>query len=276
MRAAGISVVRWFLFCDGRSGIRYESGIPAGVDDYLYKDVETALGIATQLGMRVCFSLFDFAWLQTPVSAVSNAEFPGRVALQFAGGREALLHRVLIPLFRKFRAHPGLFAWEVVNEPEWAIHEFQPFPSASLSLANGRSFFAEVAQAIREEANVPATLGCARLQWVRTWSEIGLDYLQAHYYPEQERDQKLSLQQQLAALAPFAPQLFVGELPANDPATPGYSLVSALNTCRDAGIAGVGIWRWRPPEPGGDDVAFGCVELGTLAGWNAQPDSIDV
>jgi hypothetical protein len=245
------------------------------VDDYLYKDVEATLELAVAQGLQICFSLLDFAWLQTPVGGISDAEFPGRAALQFAGGREALLQRVLIPLFQKFRGHAGLFAWEVVNEPEWAIHEFQPSPSASLSLANARSFFAEVALAIREEAKVPGTLGCARLQWVRAWSEIGLDYLQAHYYPEQERDQKLSLGQQLASVAQFATRLFIGELPANDPATPDYSLLGALDACRDAGIAGAGIWRWRQPEPGGQDVAFGFVEPGTLAGWNSPPDSME-
>jgi hypothetical protein len=274
MKSAGISVVRWFLLCDGRSGIRYENGIPGGPDEFLFQDAATALKLAAQSGLTICFSLFDFHWLQVPASTAPDPTFPGRAALQFAGGREALLQRILIPVFREFRAHPALFAWEIVNEPEWAIREFQPFPNAALSLANARAFFSEIAAAIREEARVPATLGSARVQWIRAWSEIGLDFLQAHYYPQLERDQNLSLAQQLAALADIAKPLWLGELPANDPASAEYSLSGALTICRNAGLVGAGIWRWRPPEPSGPDLAFGSVDPQTLVAWNANSGGI--
>ena len=136
IRSSGVSVVRWFLLCDGRSGVRYENGIPAGPDDFLFTDVAAALDLASRSSLQICFSLFDFLWLQTPDAP--RPTFPGRAALQFAGGREALLQKILLPLFREFCAHPALFAWEIVNEPEWAIPEFQPSQRASLSLAKMR------------------------------------------------------------------------------------------------------------------------------------------
>jgi len=274
IRSSGVSLVRWFLLCDGRSGIRYESGIPAGPDEFLFTDVAAALDLALRSGLQICFSLFDFLWLQTPDA--SDPTFPGRAALQFAGGREALLRNILVPLFREFRAHPALFAWEIVNEPEWAIPEFQPSQKAALSFANARSFFSEVAQAVREEARVPVTLGSARFEWLRAWSEMGLDLLQAHYYPQLERDRELSLSQQLGLLSDLAQPLWLGELPARDPASPEYSLTEALTACRDAGLAGAGIWRWRPPEPAGPDVAFGIVEPETLLAWSRRSSEFRV
>jgi hypothetical protein len=276
VRSSGASVVRWFLLCDGRSGIRYENGMPAGPDGFLFKDVAAALDLASQSNLRICFSLFDFVWLQasdehpgkSAQRAASGPSFPGRNALQFAGGREALLERVLIPLFREFRANPALFAWEIVNEPEWAIPEFQPSREAALPFAEAHAFFSEIAQAIHDESGgVPASLGSARLQWVRAWSEIGLDLLQAHYYPQLERDQKHSLREQLEDLADLRQPLWLGELPASDPNSPEYSLGAALTLCRDADLAGAGIWRWRPPEPGGPDIAFGSVRPETLSAW---------
>jgi hypothetical protein len=261
IRSSGVSVVRWFLLCDGRSGIRYENEIPAGPDEFLFADVAAALDLASQSNLRICFSLFDFLWLQTPerTTAAATPLLPGRNSLQFAAGREALLQRILIPLFREFRAHPALFAWEIVNEPEWAIPEFQRSPKATLPLADARAFFVEIADAIHQEsAGVPVTLGSARLQWLRAWSEIGLDHLQAHYYPQLERG--LPLSQQLAEVANLGQPLWIGELPASDPSSPNYSLEAALTACRDADLAGAGIWRWRPPESTGSDVAFGSVQ----------------
>ena len=272
IRATGVSVVRWFLLCDGRSGIRYENGVPVAPDDLLFKDVSAVLDLASQSNLRMCFSLFDFLWLQNPDTKLQTADaaanFPGRHALQFAGGREALLQRVLIPLFREFRGHPALFVWEIVNEPEWAIPEFQRSPQATLPFADAHAFFEEIGQAIHEESGgIPVTLGSARLQWLRAWSEIGLDLLQAHYYPQLEKDQNLSLAAQLAGLTDLAQPLWIGELPARDLSVPNYSLETALTACREAGLTGAGIWRWRPPEPAGADVAFGSVQPETLSAW---------
>lgn len=266
--------MRWFLLCDGRSGIRYEGGIPIGYDDLLFADVAAALEVARQSELRICFSLFDFLWLQaadrTQRSVDPNGIFPGRNALQFAGGREALLRRVLIPLFQEFRSHPALFAWEIVNEPEWAIPEFQRSAKAGLPFADARTFFEEIALAIHEESGgIPATLGSARLQWVRAWSEIGLDEFQAHYYPQVERN-STSLSEQLAELTNLPQPLWLGEIPASDPTTLSYSLEATLTVCRKAGLAGAGVWRWRPPETAGSDVAFGRVQPEILSTWLSQ------
>jgi hypothetical protein len=274
IKSAGVSVVRWFLLCDGRSGIRFENEVPTAFDSFFFKDLAAALALAAQSGLKICFSLFDFLWLQSPDK--SRPQLPGRAALLTPCGREALLQNILIPLFREFRAHPALYAWEIVNEPEWAIPEFQPSPVAQLSMANARAFFAEVAEAIHTEARLPATLGSARLQWVRAWAEIGLDSLQAHYYPKLESDQRLTLAQQISRLQDIDTPLWIGELPANDPAFPDYSLTSALTACRNAGLAGAGVWRWRPPESGSEDSSFGTVQPQTLLAWNTPSPDISV
>jgi hypothetical protein len=85
IESAGVSLVRWFLLCDGRSGICYQDGIPVGPDENLFKDVAAALDVASQSGLRICFSLLIFlvAGPKNPI------RFSRRGALQFAGGREA-------------------------------------------------------------------------------------------------------------------------------------------------------------------------------------------
>jgi hypothetical protein len=135
-----------------------------------------------------------------------------------------------------------------------------------MHLADFRVFATEVAQAVHEFGEVPVTLGSARLQWVRAWHEIGLDFYQAHYYPATEGDTIENLGKHLAALPALDKPLVLGELPARD-ASANYSLEKALNECRDAGLHGAAVWRWTKPAETGSDVAVGAVEPATLRAW---------
>lgn len=267
IRDCGATVVRWFVFGDGRGGFLAERGTPTGTDDCLLKDLDAALRLAEAYGLRLCLSLIDYLWLQDRMGS-SNAHSHSHV-LQFAGGREAFLHCVLIPVFREFREHPGLFAWEIANEPEWAIREFHPKPEARLHFADFRVFAREIAQAAQEFGKTQVTLGSARLAWLRAWNAIGLDFFQAHFYPSMEP--RASFAKQLASVGELDRPLWIGELPARDPSAPGYSLFETLHACRSAGLHGAAVWRWTTPEASGSDVALGSVDAELLAAWNFAP-----
>jgi len=265
MRDCGVRVVRWFLFGDGRGGFVSQNGIPRTADEFLFKDVSAALQLAKDNEIKLCISLIDFLWLQDrepPQSAGQN----NRV-LQFAAGRAGFLQNVLIPLFREFHGHASLFAWEVANEPEWAIHEFCRVPTAKMHLADFRAFATEIVRAIHEFGGAAATLGSARLLWVRAWSGLHLDFYQAHYYPSAELDGNANFRQQLSSARALDKPLWLGELPARDLSASDYSLVGALNICRDAGLCGAAIWRWTKPEETANDADIGCVEPAALQTW---------
>lgn len=278
IRACGASVVRWFLFADGCGGFLDYEGIPTRPDDKLFADTASALALAEANQLKICFSLIDYRWMQElqPDNA-SSAATTRADTMKFAAGREALLECVLIPLFQEFRAHPALFAWEIANEPEWGILEFDADPKAAVALPDFRAFAYEVASVAHEFGKVPVTLGSARLLWLHAWSELGLDFYQAHYYPQFERDQKKAgLFEQLATLRPTArldKPLWMGAIPTGDPSAPGYSLANALDACKAAGLAGACVWRWRPAEAGGSDAAFGSVDPLALSAWLARSSS---
>ncbi|HYA78835.1 MAG TPA: hypothetical protein VED65_00735 [Candidatus Bathyarchaeia archaeon] len=267
----GAMVVRWFLFGDGRGGFASEGEIPRKPDQFLFADVAAALQLAQRYNLKLCFSLIDYHWLQEHPQN-QNAH-PNRRVLHFAAGREAFLQNVLIPLFREFRGHPALFAWEIANEPEWTIREFQSRSPGKLHYADFRAYAGEIARAVHEYAGVPATLASARLLWVRAWTELGLDYYQAHYYPAAEEETKRDLAQQLMNLPPLDKPLWMGELPARDPAHPRYSLHQSLELCRSAGLCGAAVWRWTEPESQGTDVAIGRVDPAELKAWSASERS---
>jgi hypothetical protein len=265
IQETGVTVVRWFLFGDGRGGFRAENGIAEKPDEFLFTDVAAALQLAETNGLKMCFSLIDFLWLQE-----HNGKRPPHShehALHFAAGREAFLQNVLIPLFREFRGHPALFAWEIANEPEWAIREFHRAAASKMRVADFRAYAGEIARAVHEYSAVPVTLGSARLMWVRAWTELGLDIYQAHYYPATERWKRRNLAQQLEVLPPLDRPLWLGELPMRDPSQPQYSVNAALDASRSAGLCGAAVWRWTEPEAQGTDVALGRVDAAALQAW---------
>ena len=271
IRDCGANVVRWFLFGDGRGGFRAEKGIPTRPDEFLFADVRAVLELAKRSELKLCFSLFDYLWLQDRTG--KPAEHANEQVLQFAAGREAFLQRILVPLFREFREHSALFAWEIANEPEWAIREFHRQPAAKMHFADFRAFASEIVQAVHEFAVVPVTLGSASLTWVRAWSELGLDFYQAHYYPVQDPSGKSSLAKQLACLSLLDKPLWLGELPAADDEGSGYSLRPSLTQCRDAGLLGAAVWRWTAPERTGTDAHLGSVDPKILTAWNSTLSS---
>jgi hypothetical protein len=268
IRDAGVSVVRWFLFGDGRGGFIAEKGIPRKPDTSLFSDVAAALQLADRHRLQLCFSLIDYLWLQE--HGGKRSAHPHEHVLHFAAGREAFLQNILIPLFREFRGHPALFAWEIANEPEWAIREFHPIREAKLRYADFRAYAVEIARAVHEYGEAAVTLGSARLMWVRAWTELGLDYYQAHYYPAGEAETRRDLAQQLATMPPLKKPLWLGELPARDLSQPGYSLAQALNVCQNAGLCGAAVWRWTKPDLQGSDVALGRVDPDELIAWSAS------
>ncbi len=101
IQETGATVVRWFLFGDGRAGFRAENGIARKPDDFLFADVAAALEVGERKGLKLCFSLIDFLWLQE--HGGKRPRHAHEHVLQFAAGREAFLQNVLIPLFREFR-----------------------------------------------------------------------------------------------------------------------------------------------------------------------------
>jgi hypothetical protein len=267
MRACGISVVRWFLFADGRAGFLSEKGIATAPDALLLKDVDTALQLAESAGLKLCFALFDYLWLQKkPKTARRN---PHSHVLHSAAGRQSFLERVLLPLFREFRAHPALYAWDIANEPEWAIREFHPISFAKMRLVDFLPFAHKIVQSVHEFAAVPVTLGSARLSWLRAWSVLDLDILQAHYYPSIGIHREPALHRQLHSLTGLEKPLWLGELPAHFPSSKSYSLEKALTVCHDAGLCGVAVWRWITPTSEGTDIEIGTVSPNALQSWLA-------
>ena len=77
----GISLVRTFLLCDLRSGARFDaSGIPTGLDDVVFLDIDALVGTARQHHVQLIPVLLDFH-LCGSTQIVNGVQLGGRSRL---------------------------------------------------------------------------------------------------------------------------------------------------------------------------------------------------
>jgi hypothetical protein len=243
MAALGFVVVRWFVFCDGRAGILYDDrGLPTGPDAHLWDDMDAALEIARDAGIQLVLVLLDHRWMfegvrETVADPVSGLMLEARLphgrarVLLTEAGHDALLDRVIIPMLHRYgrggaRADlsSSIAAWELMNEPDWVIEEWEsdlsrhvarPVPFEMLARLVGR-----FSDAVHEHTRALAMLGGARAKNLWAWDDeaLGLDVLQVHQYPDARRpDRDDDLYGVPASDLAFRRGVILGEFPGDGP-----------------------------------------------------------
>jgi hypothetical protein len=256
---AGVEVVRWFLFCDGRSGVRFDScGTPAGLDERVFPDVETALALVDRSRLRLCPVVLDFHWC-LPGRIEKGVVLRGRRdVLVDADKREALLERAVVPLWRRYGGEPAIWAWDLVNEPEWVTLGFGHWnPFRAVEPEHMRAFLREAIRLAHAETRHAVTVGSASAAWLGLVRDLGLDLYQTHWYDRLER------------LAPFDTPVeamgldrpvVLGEFPTRGSAR---DIPALLDAARRLGYAGAFAWSVLADDPASDRVAG----VAGLAAW---------
>ena len=256
LAGAGVSVVRWFVLTDGRSGIVFDAdGSPESLDPQVLDDFDAAVSLAEQHGLVLVPSLIDFWWLAPPevIDGVQMGGHAGVIARP--DSRAALIDGIFRPLLARHGQSPAVGAWEVINEPEWGIEVVGGgWLGDSVSLEAMVAFVDESAAAIHQETAHPATLGSASIDATRLlWTQRDLDLIQVHSYDG-------AAQRTDAATISAAP-VVVGELGTSG----AYgSLGANLSTLEANGYAGVWLWSMHA-----DDEAS-ALDLDEIAAWSAS------
>jgi hypothetical protein len=225
---AGIGYVRWFLFCDGRAGIRFnDRGRPCQPDEFLFGDIDAALDEAQRNGIRLMFVLLDFLWCHS-ARAVRGVQLGGRAQV-LAGSdlRAALLEDVLRPVLERYGGDPSIFAWDIINEPEWI---------KTVSQEQMREFLDQSVALIHSTTLHPATIGSAGTRWRDRYKGLGLDFYQVHWYDSLKHQP--SLETPVEQLA-FDRPVLLGEFPTRGSRK---SREQILETARVAGYSGAFYW----------------------------------
>lgn len=251
MAATGAEVVRWFVFTDGRAGLRWgRDGRLAGIDDHFFGDMDVALSCAIGAGVGVCLVLLDYAWMHDTAR---------RALAATVEGRDEFLRHLIDPLLDAYgtagsRADLGraIHSFDIINEPDWVTAGLAPRPGpAPLTLDELRAFVGAVSARIHARTLALATVGGGCVRFAAEWDrpDYGLDFIQVHSYPDvRYQDRDLSLFGRTAASFGVSKPILIGEHPAGprqhpaDHLPPAYWPEDYQLLARDGGY--LGAWPW--------------------------------
>ena len=234
----GITTVRWWLLGDGRAGLRVDGdGRPLGVDDCFFADVDAGFEAATRRGIRLLPVLIDFMWFD-PARTVDRVQTGGRASLVTTPEYRFRLHDTVVTrIFERYRRHPALYAWDLINEPEWATRGLGSFlPGRGIGEDDMKVFLRELVALGHDWGTQPLTVGLASASGLRLVRGLGLDFYQVHWYDSVEAASPL--RRPVSKLRLDRPVL-LGEFPTRGSAVPPGDVLSAA---REAGYAGALAW----------------------------------
>jgi hypothetical protein len=196
MRAAGSSVIRWWIFPDFRGdGVTFDNTETAtGVTAGAIADLQKALELADQADVYLMLCIFSFDNFR-PSQYNVDIWTPGISAMVRDNvKRQALMDHVVQPLAQTVEASPfrrRMVAWDVINEPEWAMTGASPYgdedyaPEGSLdpvTHAEMETFVSDTIVALRGSSTALVTVGGAAVKWLHAWSQVDIDFYQFHIY----------------------------------------------------------------------------------------------
>ncbi len=279
LRADGANSIRWFVFCDGRGSPEFSStngGVVTGFDSSVLTNLADAVATASEHGIYLVFSLWDFAILFAD-------SIPGEFGEHAGGHRNLIVDDIaygsfvtnaLIPMLnqpipgspRTLGTHPNVLALEIMNEPEWGVTESAAVDyrvEQAVSLEQMRRFVARTAGEIHRRANCLVTVGSAAMKWSSDhahggqsnfWNDAALqvydpdghlDFHSPHYYAWMDGDFWWSF----SPLHPgntwsnvFDKPAVIGEFSANGE---NKSVTNVINAIAAQGYGGAWCWSYR-------------------------------
>jgi hypothetical protein len=196
MRAHGVSVVRWWVFPDFRGdGVVVNSaGTATGLGGTALADLARALELANQHDLYLMLTLFSFDGFR-PARDEAGTDVPSLSPMVTDTTKlNALLENVVRPFARAAEASPHrdrLIAWDVINEPEWAMQGPSPYgdenydPNSELTAVSHsvmESFVDGTIAVLRQESGALVSVGGAAMKWKRAWSAVDVDFHHFHMY----------------------------------------------------------------------------------------------
>lgn len=279
--AHGVNVVRLWIHCDGRSNPEFKNGFVTGWDTDFYLDLDDCFRRAKNHNVMIMPCMWSFDMCKDfRESAGPNAGAHADL-LTDTLKMNSYIDKAFRPLVKHYKDQCNLFAWEVCNEPEWALDReaFGTINYTSDSAWTYRSktlvpvesmqlLAAKMAVVVHQESNKMITIGSSAIRWNSDvspsvgnwWSDASLqkqlphslaylDFYQVHYYDYMHPSQSdpFSLDRDCKSWAYDKP-VIIGECPASDERSNIYTTDEMIENAKTNGYAGVMFWSYN-----GDD-----------------------
>jgi hypothetical protein len=218
----GLFAVRWFILPDG-TNYGTGSNAPRKINDHwtfdslppdhafhrhLAEDFEFVLQTCARLRLQLVPSLIDFHWCHQGTVADANAGIVkgGRADIvNDAAKRDAFFDAALEPLLEVSLRYPqAIYAWELMNEPEWVtaikpLSKYRPEENKTVRQGAMLDFLHEGIGRIngkRLTTNAPSesssafrsTIGFAHYDTLFDWdsASLGVTLHQFHFYAQND------------------------------------------------------------------------------------------
>ncbi|MEM8535431.1 MAG: hypothetical protein AAGF95_31645 [Chloroflexota bacterium] len=202
----GVNSARFWLHADGRCSPLFNSdGSVSNVPSSFYSDLDQLLDTAQRHDVAVMITLWSFDMTKTTYpwpNAGKHADL-----IRDVNKTNGYIDNVLVPMVQRYKDHPALLSWEIINEPEWSVEgPGDPAEFDLVSLYEMQRFVGKQVAAIRQHSNTYVTVGAAAFKWnadkngeANYWSDAALnaaagsdqaylDFYQVHYYDWQKAD----------------------------------------------------------------------------------------
>jgi len=194
LQANGVNCIRMWIHCDGRhSPICGKDGLVRGLPRHFLDDLDDFFSRAARYNLMVVPVLWTFEMVdEGKIEIIRDPE-----------KTQTYIDQALLPILERTRHHCNILAWEVINEPEWAMDI--PFAGTTKKLVEAHEmqrFVGQLAQAIHTHSPHMVTVGSAGLRFSTDmhlfsnnyWHDVQLqsqnihcsgaylDFYSVHYY----------------------------------------------------------------------------------------------
>jgi len=190
---AGINCLRLWIHCDGRGTPAFTTtGMVSGVGSSFFTAFDDIFERARKHHIMIMPCLWSF-----DMTNANRADL-----IQDTTKTNSYINNVLIPMTKRYADQCNLFAWEIINEPEWSMKVNDGAKTTqTVSALEMQRFVGKLTAAIHRNSSKMVTVGSATLKYNSTasrcfanyWSDAALksaakdslaylDFYQIHYY----------------------------------------------------------------------------------------------
>ena len=166
LQNSGINCARMWLHTDGCATPEFDTnGYVTGLDSNFFANLDDFFARAQKHNIMIIPSLWDF-YMFKDNSALGM--FGGMHAdlIQDTAKSRSYINNALIPMVQRYANQCNLLAWEVMNEPEWAMNIPSGGTTAQVVQAYEMQRFAGmVAEAVHQHSPKMVTIGSASLMY---------------------------------------------------------------------------------------------------------------